>query len=163
MNQLRAKAPDALAEVARAFEPSLYRFALRIVRQDADAWDVVQQTLAAVVQKVDRFAGGPAELRSWVFTIAYRAAIDVVRGRHRAVPLVDDIAEELAEPVDLETEPADLRRAFATLDPTEQYLLTLKFQDGFSNLEIARIVGVSANHVGVLVFRAKQHLREALP
>jgi RNA polymerase sigma factor (sigma-70 family) len=163
MNQLRARRPEALAEMAHAFAAPLFRFVSRLVGQHADAEDVVQQTFTSVVAKIDTFQGSADNLRSWVFTIAYRASMDVLRGRNRAVALEFDIAAQPAEPVDLETPPADLRRAFATLSATEQYLLTLKYQDEFSNREIADILGLTANHVGVLLCRVKQTLRKAIP
>ena len=162
MNDLRTRRPEALDGLARNFAGPLHRFVTRLVGQQADAEDVVQQTFAAVVSKIGAFRGGAGDLRSWVFTIAYRAAMDVHRGRNRAVALEEDVADEPAEPVDLETPPVELRKAFATLGSQDQYLLTLKYQDDFSNPEIAGILGLSANHVGVLLYRARQNLRKAL-
>jgi RNA polymerase sigma-70 factor (ECF subfamily) len=161
MNALLARRPEALAEMAQALSAPLYRFVSRLVGQEADAEDVVQQTFASAMGKLGEFRGSADDLRSWIFTIAYRAAMDVLRGRRRAVPLEPD-AVVVDEPVDLETAPADLRRAFATLSPAQQSLLTLKYQDGFSNPEIAEILGVTPNHAGVLLFRAKQTLRKAM-
>ncbi len=163
MNDLRARRPAALAEMAQAVAAPLYRFVSRLVGQEADAQDVVQHTFTTVIARIDTFQGSADNLRSWVFTIAYRAAIDVLRGRRRAVPLEVDVAAEPAEPIDLETPPADIRRAFESLAPTDQYLLTLKYQDDFSNGDIASILGLTPNHVGVLLYRAKQNLRKAIP
>ena len=162
MNDLRTRRPGALDEMARTFIGPLHRFVARLVGQEADAEDVVQQTFASVVSRIGAFHGDAAGLRSWVFTIAYRASIDVLRGRNRAVALEGDVADESAEPADLETPPAELRRAFATIEPQDQVLLTLKYQDDFSNPEIAGILAVSANHVGVLLYRARQNLRKAI-
>jgi RNA polymerase sigma-70 factor, ECF subfamily len=163
MNDLQARRPAALTDLVSAFAPALYRFVSRIVGQEADAEDVVQHTFTAVVAGIGRFQGSPDGLRSWVFSIAYRAAMDVLRGRHRAVPLRDDDARSTSEPVDLETAAADLRKAFGLLGATDQYLLTLKYQDDFTNQDIGEILGITANHVGVLLYRAKQNLRKAMP
>jgi len=159
MNDLRTRRAGALADT---FAPSLYRFAVRLVGQDADAEDVVQQTFASVMAHADAFEGDDRSFRSWVFTIAYRTAMDVLRGRRRAVPLDEDVPAEAAEPVDLETPPAEIRRAFALISPDDQQILTLKYQDDFSNVEIAGILGITATHVGVLLYRAKQNLRKAI-
>ncbi len=162
MNELRTRRPGALDGLARTLAGPLHRFVARLVGQEADAEDVVQQTFASVVSKIGAFHGGPADLRSWVFTIAYRASMDVLRGRNRAVALEGDVVDEPSELVDLETPPAELRKAFATLEAHDQYVLTLKYQDDFSNPEIAGILGLSANHVGVLLYRARQNLRKAI-
>src|SRR5215467_1667495 len=90
MNDLKSRLPGALTDLVNSFAPSLYRFVSRIVGQEADAEDVVQHTFTAIVAGIGRFEGGPAGLRSWVFSIAYRAAIDVLRGRNRAVALRDE-------------------------------------------------------------------------
>lgn len=162
MNELKARRPEALARLAEAFSAPLYRFVSRLVGQEADAEDVVQHTFAAALGRIGAFTGDSAGLRSWIFTIAYRSAMDVLRGRRRTVPLEADPPADPSDPVDLETPRAELRQAFATLDDADQAILTLRFQDDFSNREIADILGVTPNHAGVLLFRAKQNLRKAI-
>jgi RNA polymerase sigma-70 factor (ECF subfamily) len=153
---------QASAETVASYAPTLYRFIARLVGQDADAEDVLQQTFAAAIGNLARFEGSEANLRSWVFTIAYRAAMDNLRGRRRVVPLDEIEIEAPAEPIDLETPPAELRRAFKALEPGDQQILTLKYQDDFSNGEISKVLGVTSNHAGVLLYRAKQNLRKAM-
>jgi len=164
MNDLRLGRPEAIEELVNLLAAPLHRFVSRVVGQEADAEDVLQTVFERVVRDAERFRGSHDGLRSWVFTLAYRASIDVLRARRRALSW-EDRASEIpgAEPADLETPAADVRRAFADLEPRDQTVLTLKFQDDFSNPEIARILGLDANHVGVLVWRAKQNLRRALP
>jgi RNA polymerase sigma-70 factor (ECF subfamily) len=163
VNGLRSGRSAALTGMVNEWSPQLYRFVARLVKQDADAEDVLQQTYAAVLGSLDRFQGSSDNLRSWVFTIAYRAAMDVLRGRRRMTPLEEIEIEAPAEPVDLETTRAELKLAFDALSPEEQSLVTLKYQDDFTNQEIARMLGLTSNHVGVLLYRAKQNLRKALP
>ncbi len=145
-----------------SYAPALYRFVSRLVGQEADAQDVLQQTFAAAIGSLGRFSGSTDNLRSWVFTIAYRASMDVLRGRRRVVPLEEIEIEAPAEPIDLETPPGDLRRAFTALEPGDQQILTLKYQDEFTNGEIAEVLGITTNHAGVLLYRAKQALRKAM-
>ena len=159
MEGLRAGAPS---ELIASFAPPLYRFIARLVGQDADAEDVLQQTFAAAIANVGRFQGSAEKLRSWVFTIAYRSAMSHLRGRKRVVPLDEIEIEAPEEPIDLETPRAELKKAFEKLVPGDQQILTLKFQDGFDNAEIAKILAVTPNHAGVLLFRAKQNLRKAM-
>ncbi len=164
MNDLRERRPAAVTELVRVLTPSLHRFVRRLVGQDADAEDVTQTVFVRTVQEAGKFVGTHDDLRRWIFTVAYRAAVDVLRGRRKIVPL-DDRADAAPgpEPSDRAAEAADIRKALATLDPRDQAVLTLKYQDDFSNQEIARILDLEAGHVGVLVWRAKQNLRRALP
>ncbi len=54
-----------------------------------------------------------------------------------------------------------VRAALATLDPRERDLLALKFAAGLQNVEIARVLGVSASSAGTRLHRAIEKLREA--
>ena len=152
----------ASPELIASYAPALYRFVARLVGQDADAEDVLQQTFAAAIGNLGRFQGSAEKLRSWVFTIAYRASMDVLRGRRRVVPLDEIEIEAPEEPIDLETPRAELKRAFEKLAPGDQQILTLKYQDGFDNGEVAKILAITTTHAGVLLYRAKQNLRKAL-
>ncbi len=165
MNDLRERSPRAVNELVRVLAAPLHRFAARLTGSDADAEDVVQTVFARAIESADRFEGSHADLRAWFFTVAYRAGIDVLRARRRTVALEDGDAEPADDrpPADLETTPAELRTAMKSLPERDQAVLTLKYQDDFSNAEIGRILGVDPNHVGVLLYRAKRNLRRFLP
>lgn len=166
MNDLRERSPAAVTELVRLLAAPLHRFAARLTGSDADAEDVVQTVFARALEAAGRFDGSHADLRAWFFTVAYRAGIDVLRARRRTVALEDGPAGEPADdrpPADLETTPSELRRAMQSLPERDQAVLTLKYQDDFSNAEIGRILGIEPNHVGVLLYRAKRNLRRFLP
>jgi RNA polymerase sigma-70 factor (ECF subfamily) len=55
-----------------------------------------------------------------------------------------------------------VRETIAELGDRDQLCLTLFFFDGLSYKDIAKVVGVPANHVGIMVFRAKKRLEERL-
>ena len=77
MSDLRTRRPEALDGLGGTLAGPLHRFVTRLVGQEADTEDVVQQTFAAVVEKIGAFRGGAGDLRSWVFTIAYRASMAI--------------------------------------------------------------------------------------
>ena len=58
----------------------------------------------------------------------------------------------------------EVQTILAKLEPEEREILRLKFFEEMSNIDIAEVLGVSANHIGVKIFRAlkkfKQHLTE---
>ena len=48
------------------------------------------------------------------------------------------------------------------LPPTAQEIIVLKFQNGFSYKEIAKVTGQTTNHVGVTIHKIMMHLREQM-
>src|SRR4249919_2441544 len=95
---------QGLTRVARraAFErealaslDSLYRTALRLGRDRADAEDLVQDTYLKAFRASDQFEPG-TNLRAWLFTILHNTARNRVRDRARESVVVDSEAVERA-------------------------------------------------------------------
>jgi len=93
---------------------------------------------------------------------AINAALDVIRSRQadRTVELVDLPAEPAHD------DPRELRqalgRALAQLKPRSAEIFALRFLEGFSNPQIARMLGISLVAVAVIVHRTRQRLRKEL-
>src|SRR5581483_5756491 len=92
--------PEGLQAVSAAFEEealasldSLYRTALRLTRDPADADDLVQETYLKAFRAADRFAPG-TNLRAWLFTILHNTARNRARDRAREAVDVDSDAVE---------------------------------------------------------------------
>lgn len=93
---LRQQAAGFEAE-ALALVDSLYRTALRLTRNPADAEDLVQDTYLKAFRAADRFEPG-TNLRAWLFTILHNTARNRARDRARDAVMVDsDAAEHAAE------------------------------------------------------------------
>lgn len=103
-------------------------------------------------------------ISTWMYRIALNVAISQVRRRYHSnrlmVPLDDGHAEIPATEVDHEQREhrALLDRAMQSLDPLNRAVLLL-YLDGFSQSEIADVVGVSPSNVGTKIARIKQRLR----
>src|ERR1043166_10306219 len=86
---------EALASI-----DSLYRTALRLTRDAADAEDLVQDTYLKAFRAADRFQPG-TNLRAWLFTILHNTARNRARDRARDTVAVDseivDRAADLAD------------------------------------------------------------------
>src|SRR2546429_353785 len=79
----RARRGDARAfeDLAREVERPLFRLALRMLGQSADAEDVVQDALLAAWRSLSSFEG--SSFRAWIFRIATNRALDRLRSRRR--------------------------------------------------------------------------------
>src|SRR6478672_2256569 len=85
----------------KGLRPKLHRFCARMCGSALDGEDIVQETLAQAFYNLP-FLRDPARLEPWLFRIAHRKCIDLLRrGREEAVPL-DDENELPAAPADEE-------------------------------------------------------------
>src|SRR5258708_19552166 len=94
---LRQQAAVFEAE-ALALVDSLYRTALRLSHNRADAEDLVQDTYLKAFRAADQFEPG-TNLRAWLFTILHNTARNRFRDRARdLVPVNSDVVDRAAHP-----------------------------------------------------------------
>jgi len=158
----RANDPDALAELYDRFAPRIYAYLYRRIgeRRLAEdlAGDVFVQSIAAL--RKGQFAS--ASLEAWLYRMAHNRLVDHYRReRKELVPLEewlpspDDVPAE-AEHRRLQTW---LRGAMHRLTHDQQHILTLRFGQGLSTAETARLTGNSESGVRALQHRALAALR----
>jgi RNA polymerase sigma-70 factor (ECF subfamily) len=152
--------PDEFDRVFRAYHGLVFRTAYRITGNAADAEDVSQ----TVFLRLFRREMGTHVLENeeaYLRRAAINAALDVLRSRQsdRTVELVD-IAEAAHD------DPRELRqalgRALAQLKPRAAEIFALRFLEGFTNPQVARMLGISQVLVAVIVHRTRQQLRKEL-
>lgn len=144
---------------------ALWVYLWRLTRDSHVADDLLQETYY-------RFLRSPAAYESDQHerNTLYRIATNLVRDRRRRVrPTVSidhDEAPPLAAPGDevhATGVRADVRRAMGRLRERDQQLLWLAYAEGSSHQEIAASLGVRANSVKTLLFRARHRLAALLP
>lgn len=151
--------------------PVLYRVALSLTGQQADAEDLVQDTLVRAFRAADRFDG--AHPRAWLLTILRHAHLNRVRVR-RPVLLRDGesleqslenagppstSAEEVAISEEFEAVVAD---ALQALPDKHRTVVTLVDIDGLSYQEAADVLGVPRGTVMSRLHRARARIRARL-
>jgi RNA polymerase sigma-70 factor (ECF subfamily) len=150
-------------ELAGRYGDVVRRVVRAIVRDEARALDVSQETLL----KIGRTPQGPAgDPEAWVVTVARNAARDELRRRtrRREVAIERDIVDERQpEPGLLRDESRErVARALEALPPGARNVLLLKFRDGRSGPEIAAELGVSLEAAWQKVSRAMKLLKTQL-
>ena len=165
--------PLAGPELERAFKAHhnrVFQVAYRVTGNSSDAEDVLQNIFIRLM-KQPVLPSRSDELGSYLHRAAVNASIDVLRSRKtsRRIPL-EDVAVRLAE--DDESSPeteqrgkelADwLRSAVCRLSPQAAEIFSLRYLEGYKNLEIAEMVQTSPGVVAVVLHRARQRLREEL-
>jgi RNA polymerase sigma-70 factor (ECF subfamily) len=157
---------DAFTQLVDAHYASLYRFALSLARNAADAGDLVQQTFFVWATKGDSLRD-MAKAKSWLFTTLYR---EFLRGRRRDArstsiealpPGEQDIAAEDVDRV-ARLDAATVMSALQSVDEVFRAPLTLFYLEDLSYLEIAETLDVPIGTVMSRLSRGKAQLRSAV-
>ena len=140
----------------------VYRYALVVLRNQADAEDVTQTTFMNAYRALER-GEKPRTPQNWLIAIAHNVCRQRFRQSQRR-PNEVELNEELAEAY-VEEDPVsaeDIRRALGHLAFNQRAALVMRELEGRSYQEIAEILGLSVSAIETLIFRARRALREQL-
>jgi RNA polymerase sigma factor (sigma-70 family) len=142
--------------------------ARRLARQLASAGDVedlVSEAFAKVLTIVQRGGGPDLAFRAYLLTAVRSLHIDGIRGATRLRPVDDFTPFDDGIPFrDTAVEGFENKaaaRAFATLPERWQLVLWHTEVEGQKPAEVAQLLGMSANSVSALAYRAREGLRQA--
>lgn len=173
-------APPTDAEKRASFErealvhlDSLYRMALRLTRNAAEADDLVQETMLKAYRAWDQFEKG-TNAKGWLLTILRHAFINEYRRRSRHPETVDlDAIEPFSVFSDLQDDDPqgtffdrivddEVLRAIDGLPEQFRETVVLSDVEGLSYEEIARVLSVPVGTVKSRLFRARHLLQQKL-
>ncbi len=167
--------PACVGDFFDAWGDRIYGLALRLLGNPAAAEDVVQETFLKLMTGA-RQIEGRARLTTWLYRVAYNAAMDRLRAQKREVPVPEEGAET-ATPmpsllVDLRLSPEALARdnelrsaleaAIASLPTPLRAAFLLRDMEGLSTAEAAEALGLTDVNLKVRLHRARLLLRERL-
>ena len=140
--------------------------ARRMLRDDAEAEDVAQETMLRLWRAGDSLELGTYGLRPWLRRVASNLCIDRVRSGRR-VDVVDEVpetpqaAEQLAV-IEQTERSARVDRALKALPERQRMALVLFHFEGLSQVEVGAQMGISDEAVESLLARARRSLKTAL-
>ena len=160
---LARQRPDRYFErLYRKHAGDVYRYALVVLRNQADAEDVTQTTFLNAYRALER-GEQPRSPQNWLIAIAHNVCRQRFRQSQRRpneVELNEELAEAVVEEDRISAE--DIRRALGHVAFSQRAALVMRELEGRSYQEIAEILGVSVSAVETLIFRARRALREQL-
>lgn len=165
---------EAFGELVLRYQDRLYHAALRIADTPEDAYDVVQDAFLNAYQSLASFKGD-AEFFTWLYRIAFNAAISQKRkkkatasldagrnGKPIAEPIDDSHGIVPGETMEQGEEEAKLHAAIRKLSVEHRAVLVMKDIDGLKYEEIAEATGVPIGTVRSRLHRARIDLRNLL-
>src|SRR5216117_2468615 len=141
----------------------VYRYALAVMRNPADAEDVTQTTFLNAYRSYIEKGNRPEKPQNWLIAIAHNVCRQRFRQSARRpseVAFEDDIADTIGD--DETPTGEDIRRALSHLAFNQRAALVMRELEGRSYAEIAEILELSPSAVETLIFRARRALREQL-
>lgn len=158
---------ESFSRLVQLFEGRIFNFLLQFTANRQDAEDLAQETFLKAYLGLRRYEPVRA-FSPWLFTIARHTALNHLRARRPTAPLPDDLAEtaDAGDPARAAAETdagAALWQHARRLKPKQFEVLWLHYGEGFSVVEVARIMRTTPLYTRVLLHRARQALARTLP
>ena len=170
--EMSGAVPEGVEKLFVEHHRRVFQAAYRITGSASDAEDVLQTVFVRLLRREEAggtgLSGTPG---SYLHLAAVNGALDVVRARNaaRSAPLEEggmDVAEAPRRGPEGRLADGEIRAALrdglARLTPRAAEMFVLRYLEGFSNQEIARMLGRPQAVVAVTLHRARRRLREEL-
>jgi RNA polymerase sigma-70 factor (ECF subfamily) len=166
IQRAQAGEADAIAEIYRQHAPQIFRFFYFRLRDQSVAEDLTGEVFLRMVQGLPQYKDYGPPIGAWLFRMARDRLVDYYRQHQRAG---EELPEQMHDPQPgLETQAVDhseqqhLMRSLETLTDEQQLVVQLRFVDGLSVEETAKVLNKSAGAVRALQHRALRGLAEKL-
>jgi RNA polymerase sigma-70 factor (ECF subfamily) len=178
IQSLRAGAEQAYEELLARFQQPVYTMSLRLLNDEGEASDVVQEVFLKVFRNIGTFRG-QSSLKTWIYRItvneAHNARRWFFRHRRREVELdtdpgearswKDTLADGSRSPFDVafdHEQATMIQAALERINPVFRSAVVLRDITDLNYDEIAEILGVSLGTVKSRILRGREALREEL-
>jgi RNA polymerase sigma-70 factor, ECF subfamily len=176
--ELQAGSDEAYDYLLSAYRNPVYRLVAHILGNEYDAADVLQNVFVKVVRGIAQFHG-QSSLKTWMYRIAVREALNYRRGWFRRhVHEAFSLDEDSTEPMVALAERAGLSDPYETLEQAERKqlvkaaldalpvlyrtVLILREIEELSYEEIAQVLGIADGTVKSRLMRGRELLRRKL-
>ena len=163
---------NSFEEIFSEFQPRIYHYLCNLAGE-ADAADLTQTVFLKVSRSLSDFRGD-SSLTTWIYRIATNAAHDHAKSslaNQRRVELLfdeDGSIDDLHTPDSPETDREYIRQEMSDcirglvdqLPENYRAVLLLSEYEGFSNAEIAEMLGLSLDTIKIRLHRGRTHLRK---
>ena len=177
LERLRKRERGALEALVDAYLPQLQRAARGMGFTIEESQDLAQSVFAALIEGIGRFEGR-SHIRTFLFGIFYNKVSEYLREKQRAEENdpIDEVMESKFDlqgkwrqpPLDIEIEIISretrqmVERCLETVPRAQRIAFHLRTVSEMDTTEICNKMQITPTNLGVLLFRARNYLRECL-
>jgi RNA polymerase sigma-70 factor (ECF subfamily) len=173
LSQVAAGDEAAFADLFRLLSPRVLGLVRRVVRDQAQAEEIVQEVFVEVWRTATRFEPGRGSAETWVTMLAHRRAVDRVRAEQarserqtrvaRQEPVTDSAPEILVlDEIGTELDTRRVRAALAGLTRLQREAIELAFYGGYTYPQVASVLDVPLGTIKTRIRDGLIRLRDQL-
>ena len=173
MERITRRERAAFEELYARYVNILYATALKFVREESDAQDVVQDVFIQIWDKAKLYDPAKGKPLTWVLTLVRNRSIDRIRAIQRRARLRDEFeaetvtdesawARESLSRVEAGEQGRTLRAAVNQLSPQQRKVIELAYFGGLTQIEIAEKLGEPLGTVKARARRGLLKLKEMI-
>jgi len=149
LEQVAAGDDAAFARLYDMMSSRVFGLILRVLVDRSQSEEVLQEVFLEIWQSASKFAPKRGQGRSWVLTMAHRRAVDRVRSSQASADRdvrvgfrdLETPRDDVAESVEMRIEGRRVAEAVAALPEVQREAITLAYYGGYSQSEIAALLG----------------------
>lgn len=151
---------ELFCEQIRQQEKAMYSLAFSVVKNEADAAEIISESIFRAYKNIDSLKNKKA-FKSWILRIVHNTAVEYVRKNSKIISLDEvEISDEDKENHLITT--LSLREAVDSLKQPYRTAVVLFYYEDFSIAQISKITDASVVTVKQRLSRARKQLREIL-
>ena len=158
---------EAFRWVVQQHQRLVFSLALKMLADEEEAKDVVQETFIRVWQRIGDY-DQQKSFTTWLYTIASRLCLDRLKQMRRILPLPEDesvlwrFANDEQQTLENSEWVSIVRMLAEGLSPKQKLVFTLCQLEGLPSAEVELITGLDAKQVKSNLYVARQIIRERL-
>jgi RNA polymerase sigma-70 factor, ECF subfamily len=164
---------DALTVLFERYSPLVFRIAHRVLRNDAEAEDAVQQVFLDVFRAASQFRPQKGSFKSWLLQFAYHRSFNSrrrlrARGYYVSDSIEDVLPSELFEGADRPLPMASsdviilVDQVLKLVQPRQRRAIELAYYEGLTAEQTSEVTGESVRVVRHNIYRGLEKLRSVL-
>ena len=148
--------------------PDVYRFVYYKLNDEQVAEDISSDVFVRMLEAVEKRRGPKDNIKGWLLATASHAIADHLRQAYRrpTEALIETMPDEgepsMIDEINRREQVDSIQQAYAGLTPDQQNVLALRFGDGYSLEETARVMQKNVNAVKALQYRALAALQRMI-